>query len=361
MTIDPQKRLELFTFFVFLLVAWVGRAFFDAVVLGGVVSILAWPLHERIGRRCKGPKVHAAVTLSLLIVVVLIPLSGGLLLAIREIGGLMQMAVSGIQSGAWAELLRKGLAAPGMAPVIGWAGGPELALEKATVMAQDGALSIAGAVSERFGSAATFTAKLILDVMVFLLMLLALLLHGPALVAAAESRSFLQPSHTRQLFDTFSAFTRTVVLGSGAAALAQALVAGIGFTIFGAERPLVLAILTIFLGYIPVVGTSLVWIPVTVKLVADGRTGAAIGLVIWSLVLTGSIDNVVKPIFMRGKSDIPLVLIFIGIFGGIATFGASGLIIGPTLVAMLLALIRIASTTEPASAPSPKDAPPKDK
>jgi predicted PurR-regulated permease PerM len=67
-----------------------------------------------------------------------------------------------------------------------------------------------------------------------------------------------------------------------------------------------------------------------------------IGLVIWSLLLTVSSDNVVKPIFMRGRADIPLALIFIGVFGGISTFGASGLILGPMLVAMLLALVRIA-------------------
>ncbi len=350
MTIDPQKRLELFTLFVLLLVAWVGRAFFDAVVLAGVVAILSWPLHERIGHRVHGTKASAALTLSVLLVAVLIPLSLGLVLAIREIGGVLQMAVTGVQSGAWAELVKRGLEAPGLATVIDQLGGADAAVEKAREMAEGGALSIAGAVSERFGSVATFTAKLLLDVMVFLLTLIALLLRGPSLISALEARSFLLPAHTRALFDTFSSFTRTVVLGSGAAALAQAVVAGVGFAIFGAERPLVLAILVVFLGYIPVVGTSLVWIPVSVQLIASGRTSAALGLVIWSLVLTGTIDNVVKPVFMRGRSDIPLALIFIGVFGGIATFGASGLIIGPTLVAMLLALIRIAS--EPASVPA---------
>ncbi len=351
MTIDPQKRLELFTLFVWMLVAWVGRAFFDAVVLAGVVAILCWPLHARIGRHVRGPKANAAVTLGVLLGVVLLPLSFGLVLALREIGGVLQMAVSGFQSGAWADLLKRGLATPGLATAMEQLGGADLAVEKAREVAQSGALSLAGAVSERVGSFATFTGTLLLEGMVFLLTLIALLLRGPALVASIEARSFLLPAHTRALFDTFSTFTRTVVLGSGAAALAQAVVAGVGFALFGAERPLVLAILVVFLGYIPVVGTSLVWIPASVQLIATGQTSAAIGLVIWSVLLTGTIDNVVKPIFMRGRADIPLALIFIGVFGGIRTFGASGLILGPTLVAMLLALVRIAHAP-PAATPT---------
>jgi predicted PurR-regulated permease PerM len=146
---------------------------------------------------------------------------------------------------------------------------------------------------------------------------------------------------TRRLMAVFAEFAQNVVLAGVAAAVVQGVVAGIGYAIAGVERALLFALLTGVMAFVPVVGTAVAWVPVCLLLLFAHRTGAAAFVAVWSLVLTGTIDNIVKPLVVRGRSDLPTLLVFLGVFGGLLAFGLIGLLVGPVLVAMLLALLHI--------------------
>jgi predicted PurR-regulated permease PerM len=121
----------------------------------------------------------------------------------------------------------------------------------------------------------------------------------------------------------------------------QALVATTGYAIAGAPNLVLLGLLTAVFSFIPLIGTSIVWIPVTLWVAANHGLGWAAFLVAWSLGLTGTIDNVLRPLFLRGRSPIHPLLIFLSVLGGLYWLGLPGALVGPVTVAVFLALYRI--------------------
>jgi predicted PurR-regulated permease PerM len=126
---------------------------------------------------------------------------------------------------------------------------------------------------------------------------------------------------------------RGVVYGILGTALAQAIMAGIGFLIAGLPGAALLALLTFFASIVPVVGTGLVWVPAALWLFYHGFTGWGIFMLIWGMGVAG-LDNVVKPWLISQGSDMPFLLIFFGVIGGALVFGFIGVFLGPTLLAV---------------------------
>ncbi|MBC7779189.1 MAG: AI-2E family transporter [Proteobacteria bacterium] len=131
----------------------------------------------------------------------------------------------------------------------------------------------------------------------------------------------------------------SVVFGILGTALAQAAVALVGFLLAGVPAPLVLAIATFFLSMIPA-GPPLIWIGATVWLISEGHLGWAVFMAIWGAFGISGIDNVVRPILISRGADLPFLLVFIGVLGGILAFGFIGIFIGPTLLALAYALLQ---------------------
>ena len=124
---------------------------------------------------------------------------------------------------------------------------------------------------------------------------------------------------------------RGVVYGILGTAIVQGVIAGIGFLIAGVPGAIVLALLTFILAFFPM-GPPIIWIPVTILLFNRGQTGWGVFMLIWGLFVS-SIDNVVKPWLISKGSDMPFILTFFGVIGGMFAFGFIGVFIGPTLLA----------------------------
>jgi predicted PurR-regulated permease PerM len=96
-----------------------------------------------------------------------------------------------------------------------------------------------------------------------------------------------------------------------------------------------------FASLIPVVGCALVWAPAAIYLAATGDMGWAIFLAVWGVVVVGSIDNFLRPLFMQGDNSPNTVLLFFSLLGGLNSFGLMGLLYGPLIVALTLVLFRL--------------------
>ena len=92
---------------------------------------------------------------------------------------------------------------------------------------------------------------------------------------------------------------------------------------------------------VPVVGTAIIWGPAAVYLLLQGSPGNALILAAWGFLVIGLIDNLLKPAIVKGRMHVHIVPVFIAILGGLAAFGVSGVIIGPVVLAVALALIDI--------------------
>lgn len=138
---------------------------------------------------------------------------------------------------------------------------------------------------------------------------------------------------------TVSHTVRGVMYGLLGTALAQALVAALGFAIAGVPGVLLLGFATFVLSLVPV-GPPLIWGGAAIWLFNQGQTGWGVFMLVWGLVLISGVDNVVKPLLISRGSDLPFLLVLLGVLGGVLAFGFVGLFIGPVLLAVGYSLMR---------------------
>jgi predicted PurR-regulated permease PerM len=176
----------------------------------------------------------------------------------------------------------------------------------------------------------------------------------------------MAPERKVELAGTLGGVTRAVVLGTLVTSLVQGTLVGIGFAIAGLPSPLVFGAVGALASLIPIVGTALVWVPAAVTLIAQGQTGWAIFLVLWSIILVAGSDNVIRPLIISGSSNASTLLVFVGLLGGISVFGFAGIFMGPLVLTLVATLLQYAASevprpshppgpsTEPPSAPLPE-------
>jgi predicted PurR-regulated permease PerM len=165
--------------------------------------------------------------------------------------------------------------------------------------------------------------------------------HWPEILSRAERMLPLHPKHTRVVLWEFQKVGKEVFIGTMLTGLAQGVLASVGYAIAGVTEVALLATLTAICSLVPAVGTLLVWFPVGISLFITDRPGAGIFTLIWgSLVVVGLSDYVIRPFLVGGSGHVPTLLTFIALFGGIEVFGLLGLIIGPVIAAVALALLR---------------------
>jgi predicted PurR-regulated permease PerM len=124
--------------------------------------------------------------------------------------------------------------------------------------------------------------------------------------------------------------------------VAQGLLATIGYLLVGLPYPLFFGALTTVASPVPGVGTMLVWVPAGIVLILLGHAARGILLLVWGvLVVTGIPDYVIRPRLVGRESEMPALLTFTALFGGVEVFGLKGLILGPVLMAVAIAVWRL--------------------
>ena len=142
------------------------------------------------------------------------------------------------------------------------------------------------------------------------------------------------------------AVTRAVVFGTVVTALVQGALLGIGFWITGMPSPLVFGVIAAVASFIPLVGTGLVWVPAVIYLFFQGVAWKTVFLLVWSVLVVGAADNVLKPLLVSGKAAMGTLTVLFGVLGGLAAFGFIGLFLGPVILALALALIGFVEENE---------------
>lgn len=146
-----------------------------------------------------------------------------------------------------------------------------------------------------------------------------------------------------------------IVHGIFGTALAQAIVAVIGFLIAGVPGAFLLGAGTFFLSLVPI-GPPILWGGACLWLIDQGAYGWAVFMALWGFFAISSIDNVIRPYLISRGSSLPLLLIVLGVFGGTIAFGFIGIFIGPPILAVGLILLRLwTEHAEVAEAETPAD------
>ncbi len=176
----------------------------------------------------------------------------------------------------------------------------------------------------------------------FILMLIAfyfLLEEGPRLNAWITNAVPLRPARVRAIAQRFRRTARTVLGANLLTAVAQGGIATAGYFIAGVPQALFFGLLTVFSSFIPGVGTAIVALPLAGFVLLLGHPYAALFLAIWSTVVVGLSDNILRPWLAKGGSKLHGAVVLFSILGSIAFFGTIGLILGPLTLSAFLTML----------------------
>ncbi|HET6345526.1 MAG TPA: AI-2E family transporter [Myxococcota bacterium] len=180
-----------------------------------------------------------------------------------------------------------------------------------------------------------------MDACVMLLAFFFLCVDGPGVARTLITLSPLQRPQTEELLTELRNVSSAALIGSAVTALLQGLVVALGFVFCSIPHAVFFGLITLIAAFVPVIGSALVWLPACVGLALTGRVGAGIALAAWCAVLVFITDHAVKPLVLRGRVEMHMGLVFLGLLGGISMLGLIGIIAGPLVVAVFLALLRM--------------------
>jgi predicted PurR-regulated permease PerM len=156
-----------------------------------------------------------------------------------------------------------------------------------------------------------------------------------------NSISPLNKSQEKIMVNHFREITDSIIYGNIIVGVIQGIFAGIGFLIFDVPNALVLTIVAIIFGIIPVLGPIIVWAPVSLFFFTSGNVTSGVLFILYNLVLVSGFENILRPYIVSRRSNVPTIIIFIGMIGGTLLFGVMGLILGPLILAYFLEILKM--------------------
>lgn len=196
-------------------------------------------------------------------------------------------------------------------------------------------------ITASIGSIFSSIFKFITILFLGLVILFFFLRDGDHLLKKLIKISPLDDSHDKKILEKIRKTINSIIRGSLIVAILQGLLAWFGLLVFGVPNPALWGSLTILASLIPGVGTALVLAPATIYVFYTGTLLNAIGLLLWSVVIVGLIDNIIRPYLVGNRIKVHPFLILISILGGLLVFGFIGFLVGPLLLSILLVLIEI--------------------
>jgi len=182
--------------------------------------------------------------------------------------------------------------------------------------------------------------QLVIGLIVMLMGCYYFLADGRSMIASLTLLTPLDSKHVEKLLAEFGNLTRAVVLSMFLAALAQGLLAGIGYLIVGIDSIFLLTVLTIVFAMLPLVGATAVWGGACLWLYfIDDRPGAAIGLAIYCGIVVSLADNLIKPLVLQERSNMHPLPALLSVLGGVEALGPIGVFVGPMVLALLHTLL----------------------
>lgn len=185
------------------------------------------------------------------------------------------------------------------------------------------------------------TADLLLILFFMVLTLHFVLRNTQSLVRMATETLPLKPAWTIELFTDFRRVGRSTLFGTLVTGIAQGVLATIAYAIGGVPDPLFYGVATAVASLVPAVGTLLVWVPAGIVMIATGHPVGGVFILIWgALVVVGVSDYVIRPRLV-GDEEMPSLLTFAALFGGVEAFGLKGLIVGPVVLSLAFSVVRL--------------------
>ncbi len=316
--------------------------FLKAITWAAILAVIFYPVHAALLKLFRGRASLASLTVVLLITLIVV-LPGFRLVAFltEEVIDLVK-ALRGLAGSDGLEVWKQ---QPWLQQLLRWWGMLGLELEHLQfeikwreILIQGAQLSSAALVSQVTGVAQNvflFFANFI----IVLLTSFFFLRDGPEICSRLRRLVPMDPQHQERLFQNIVNAVVAVVHGCLLVAMIQGLLAGLAYWAVGVPYAILWGVVTAFAALLPLGGTTLITVPITIYMFLEGQIVQAVLLLIWSLGVVGTVDNILKPMFIGNRLKLPVLLLFFSLLGGLTVFGALGFVLGPVVFALLAALL----------------------
>jgi predicted PurR-regulated permease PerM len=314
-------------------IVWLVAPVGVGILLGTLLAFALQPLFEGLEPRL-GPRGSAVV----IVLATLLALGGALT-------GLAWLFVSDgtALTNEWLSSLGPG--GPGHAVVAAVSGvtsrlgvPPDEVTARARELAESAATSATTAAALMVATAASAGLSLLFA----MLSMHFILRHWRTVTLGAQEVFPLRPDYTAALFAEFRRVGRSTLLGTIGTGLAQGLLATLGFWITGVPYPVFFGAATAVASLVPVVGAALVWLPAGIVMILLGHPVRGALELVWGSVIVAIVsDYVIRPRLVSGGGHLPQLVTFAALLGGVQVFGLKGLIVGPVLMALAVATLRL--------------------
>lgn len=328
-----HKSETYFFFGLFLVIAiiafLIALPYLQPIVLAGAFAVAFQPFYKRFLKIFKLPNLAAWMTVIVVALIVVIPLSAIGFEVVKEAQGFYANLGSSLQGFSASQFIQNYL----------HKFFPDVNFDP------DG--MVRGALTWIIGSAGPLfanTLKLLLNVFICVMTLYYFLVDGPRLKKGIAALSPLPDHYDEVILNRLESTVGSVIQGSLFISILKGLLAGIGFAVFGIPNPALWGIVTAIASFVPAIGTAITMVPAVAYLFLTGQTVPGIGLAIWAALIVGLVDNILGPrILNRGVNIHPLA-IFIAVIGGLEFFGPLGFLMGPLIFSLFFTFLEIYSS-----------------
>lgn len=314
--------------------------FFSPVLWGLIIALVSAPVFRLALRWTQDRRNLAAmVTLAGVVVVLVFPLLALALALMRETMGIVER----LQTGEWNpanDLNRLFATLPSWVTALldrlGLGSAQAIQLRVNTSIAQ-GMKSLALVAMGIGQDMFNFLAKLFIALYLAFFMIR----DGQALDRTLRLALPLPVPHKRELFRIFATVLRATVKGHLVVAVVQGALGGLALWALDIHAALLWAVVMALMSLLPVVGSGLVWMPMALYLLAAGRIWQGVALMVYGMLVIGLVDNLLRPRLVGQDTRMPDYLVMVSTLGGLVVFGVNGLVLGPAIAAMFLAVWKI--------------------
>jgi predicted PurR-regulated permease PerM len=316
---------------------WIVWPFYGAVLWGVAIAILFAPLQRRLHKRLRGHENLAAIaTLVIIILIVILPLILVGALLVRQATGVYDMIGAG-ELDFDRYLLQVVDALPDWAiDLLQRLGITDFGDLRERLAA--GLQAVSQFLAEQLLSLGQNTFRFVIGLFVMVYLLFFLLRDGDELASRINDTIPLRTEQRRALTSKFTTVIRAMIKGTLAVAVVEGALGGLIFWILGLPAPALWGVVMGLLSLLPAIGPPVVWIPVGIYLLATGDVWQGIVLFVFGALVIGLVDNVLRPILVGKDTKIPDYIVLISTLGGLAIFGVNGLLLGPVIAALFLAV-----------------------
>ncbi len=312
------------------------KPFLVPVVWALILAYVTWPIYVKLRAWMRGNATASALLMTLL-------LAAAFVLPVLWLLAMLH----GELRGAYEEITRYLASKPRLSPTLAsipWLGESlQQFLDRVSADPEALKTEFAHWVDQYLGQMRTIVGDVGRNVAkTFFALLTLFFLYRNGEQFAREVRAALERAVGNRIHDYLAAIgdtVRAVVYGIVMAAIAQGVLAGLGYWATGVTAPALLGAVTALIALVPF-GAPLIWGGAGIWLLLTDRTGAGIGLLLWGLLAVSWIDNLIRPLVISNATRVPFLLVMFGVLGGLAAFGLVGLFLGPVVLAVLMAVWR---------------------